>query len=383
MRPAYDTEVMLSLTQLGGRLPVDGKYSVYPFSEQLHYGAVAIFEIDQGQSHLAEFDKNKLRFMSPIKRERENSGRCVLQEGKSYAIVCSTELEGKTGDFYLNIYFNQALRDVQLKRIFHPDDNMKDKEQVLPYYIPEESEKLSNNTPLWKIQLVQESLKFMMTDEDTGMPADDEDEDAGTQNQSPGVKKAPSENPAGLISLVRPEDKLTSKQVIAFLNGLIQTKDKVDDPLDDIETIFKKIQTWKETMGDLEEQETGVAEALKTPGVAIHNVKTLIEKLTLLQPQIGLTIDEIMIIIYTSLDHDHFTNMLVQAGQFTMWFNLNFEGDSQEEIDFRDNKDEIWDATCFHGQQIIDAYKKLPTTDQEIILTPKWWEHLRYGKFGD
>lgn len=227
---------------------------------------------------------------------------------------------------------------------------MKGVEQILPYYIPEESEKLSNQTPLWKIQLVQESLKFMMTDEDTGMPADDENVTNFENSPQPGANKAPSDSPAGLISLVRPEDKLTSKQVIAFLNGLIQTKNKVADPLDDIETIFNKIQKWKEAMGDLEEQETGVAEALKTPGVSIHNVKTLIEKLTMLQSQIGLTVDEIMIIIYTSLDHDNFTNMLVQAGQFTMWFNLNFEGESQEEIDFRDNKYEIWEATCFHAQ---------------------------------
>ena len=125
IKPAYDTEVMLSLTQLGGRLPKDGKYSVYPFSEQLHYAAVAIFEVKPGDQHLSAFDKDALRFMSPVKRERENSGRCVLQEGKTYIAVCSTEMEGKTGEFYLNIYLNQALRDVQLKRVFHPSDSSK------------------------------------------------------------------------------------------------------------------------------------------------------------------------------------------------------------------------------------------------------------------
>lgn len=184
IKPAYDTEVMISLTQLGGRLPVDGKYSDYPFSEQLHYGAVAIFEIGSREEFLKAFDQKTLRFMSPIKRERENSGRCVLQSGKTYVCVCSTEIEGKTGEFYLNVYLNQALRDVQLRRIFHPTDKQAGKEQVLPYFIPEESEKLSNQTPLWKIQLVQESLKFMMTDEDTGMPADDFD-DATIHNKSP------------------------------------------------------------------------------------------------------------------------------------------------------------------------------------------------------
>ena len=134
-------------------------------------------------------------------------------------------------------------------------------------------------------------------------------------------------------------------------------------------------------MGDLEEQETGVAEALKSPGLSIHNAKTLKEKLEALKPEIGLTDDEVIIILYTSLDHDNFTNLLIQAGQFTMWFNLNFEGDSQEEIDFRDNMYEIWEATCFHAQQIIDAYPDVE--DKESILTPKYWEHLRYSRFGN
>ena len=35
--------------------------------------------------------------------------------------------------------------------------------------IPEEAEKSSSRTPLWKIQLVKDSLEFMMTDEDDGM----------------------------------------------------------------------------------------------------------------------------------------------------------------------------------------------------------------------
>lgn len=42
---------------------------------------------------------------------------------------------------------------------------------MLPKYIPEESEKLDLITPVWKIQLVKESLKYMMTDEDAGLPA--------------------------------------------------------------------------------------------------------------------------------------------------------------------------------------------------------------------
>jgi hypothetical protein len=47
----------------------------------------------------------------------------------------------------------------------------------------------------------------MMTDEDTGVPADDFE-----NSPNPGVpKKAPEDTSGGLISLVRPEDKLTYK----------------------------------------------------------------------------------------------------------------------------------------------------------------------------
>jgi len=82
--------------------------------------------------------------------------------------VCATEKAGIKTDFFLSVYFNQQLRDVDIKRVFNPSDKQAGKEQVLPIYIPEESEKLANNTPLWKIHLVKESLRFMMTDEDDG-----------------------------------------------------------------------------------------------------------------------------------------------------------------------------------------------------------------------
>jgi len=168
VRPAYDTELMISMTQTGGRLPINGQYLEYPFAETLNYAAVGVFKLQSNQSYLQSFDKNALHFMSPIKRERENSGRCKLEANCSYVIVCSTELAGTMGEFFLSIYFNQALRDMAIKRVFHPMDKSMGKEQILPYFIPEEAEKLMSSTPIWKIQLVKESLKYMMTDEDGG-----------------------------------------------------------------------------------------------------------------------------------------------------------------------------------------------------------------------
>jgi hypothetical protein len=60
-------------------------------------------------------------------------------------------MPGTRGDFFLSVYFNQQLRDVSVKRVFHPKDKNKGKEDVLPFFIPEESEKLVSTTPLWKM----------------------------------------------------------------------------------------------------------------------------------------------------------------------------------------------------------------------------------------
>lgn len=63
-----------------------------------------------------------------------------------------------------------------------------------------------------------------------------------------------------------------------------------------------------------------------------------------------------------------------------MWFNLNFEGESREEIDFRESKTEIWKATNILANTLIEAYKKMEK-DQKDILTKPWWERTRFADF--
>jgi hypothetical protein len=106
IKPAYDCELMFSMTQTGGRLPKDGQYLEYPFAETLHYAAAGVFKLNQGQAYLPSFDAKALQLMTPVKRERENSGRLTLEAGCSYVVVCSTELAGSTGEFFLSVYFN-------------------------------------------------------------------------------------------------------------------------------------------------------------------------------------------------------------------------------------------------------------------------------------
>lgn len=162
-------EIFFSMAQHGGRLQREGNYFTYPFSETLRYGCVSVFRLAEGEKYLPAFDKEKLVFMSPIKLEKENAGRCRLQAGQSYVIVCALEKPGQRNEFILSVYFDQPLRNVKCKRVFHPDDKNNGKEEVLPTLIPEEAEKLASRTPLWKIELVKESLAFMITDEDEGV----------------------------------------------------------------------------------------------------------------------------------------------------------------------------------------------------------------------
>jgi len=187
IKPAMECEMMFSMSQTGGRLPIINKdgsktYYEYPFAETLIYACCAVFKLDFGQRYLKAFDKDKIVYLTPIKRERENSGRVKLLGGETYIIVPSAEIAGQKGDVYLSIYFNQAMRDVECKRVFHPLDTNEAKDEVLPYFIPEEAEK-GNPVPTWKLELTREMLPYMMTEEDKLMGARDW-VDIGIQDQT-------------------------------------------------------------------------------------------------------------------------------------------------------------------------------------------------------
>jgi hypothetical protein len=150
---------------------------------------------------------------------------------------------------------------------------------------------------------------------------------------------APKPETLNLVDTVNPEDRLNAKQSITYMKELLEVEKRVDDPHDDIEAIFDKITAWKKKAGDLDQQEKMVAKFLKpTNKLKIHNMKTVLQKLNELKKKIGLDSDEISIIAYSSIDRDWFTNMIIMQGEFLKWFNLNFEGEGREELDFIDSK---------------------------------------------
>ena len=175
---------------------------------------------------------------------------------------------------------------------------------------------------------------------------------------------------------------MTHEEVIKHFRNLQAIEERVAQPDDDIIAIFDKITAWKKKFGDLEQQENEVSKKLKfSRKIKVHNIKTIMELLGGLQKDIGLTDDEITIIVYTSMDQDYLTNMVIMYAEFLKWFNLNFEGESQEEEDFKDNKSDAWFSTVTQAMEIISQYGGLKE-NKEVILTEKWWAHLRYMNFG-
>jgi hypothetical protein len=82
------------------------------------------------------------------------------------------------------------------------------------------------------------------------------------------------------VDTVHPKDRMTSFEVINWLNNLIDVDNnlKTDDHVETFKGICEKIQRWKERAGggSSEEIENLLTRALaaKTP-VNIHNVKTI------------------------------------------------------------------------------------------------------------
>jgi len=64
------------------------------------------------------------------------------------------------------------------------------------------------------------------------------------------------------------------------------------------------------------------------------------------------------------------------------WFTLNFEGESQAEIDFLGNKVEAWDSSVTYGQEVLSWWNRVGD-DKSIIIDSKWWEHLRFLNIGN
>ena len=94
----------------------------------------------------------------------------------------------------------------------------------------------------------------------------------------------------------------------------------------------------------------------------------------------GLTNNEMAVILFSSLDRDHLTSMIIQQGEYMMWFTSNFEGESGAEDDFKNDKVETWASIVTLGMEIVSFWGK-PANRQKDIFSEKVWSTIRYGPF--
>jgi len=79
--------------------------------------------------------------------------------------------------------------------------------------------------------------------------------------------------------------------------------------------------------------------------IIVNNFKSIMLKMDQIKHEIGLKDDEVRIIVFTSMDMEYFNNLIILEAEFNKWFYLDFTEDDQEEIDFQENKIEMWEQT--------------------------------------
>lgn len=116
--------------------------------------------------------------------------------------------------------------------------------------------------------------------------------------------------------------------------------------------------------------------------MSIHNARSLEKKLRYLQPEIQLSDDELAVIMFSSVDHDYFTQLLISQGELLHWFNINFEGENREELDFLMNKERSWTAAVKLAETVLEYAVALPEENLEEVLRQDWWNRVRFFHFG-
>ena len=192
-----------------------------------------------------------------------------------------------------------------------------------------------------------------------------------------------------LSDLVQEPHRMDPDDIIQRLKRTLDVDKRVKKNIKNIlKQISDKICRWKNKFGDLDIQAKAVARRLRNTGelkVKVHNVLTIEMKLAEFYHEIGLTADELHLIIFTSIDHDYLSNLIILSGEFTKWFNIDFKGENREEKDFLDNKAELWHALTVMSKDVINAFNLLTRhkdASKEVIFTQKWWDSVRYSRFG-
>ena len=82
-----------------------------------------------------------------------------------------------------------------------------------------------------------------------------------------------------MLELVKPEHRINSEQLVEHLNKLLRIENRVEEPTDEIKSIFEKITAWKKKYGNQDNMDEWVGQKLKNKQqLKIHNITTILEK---------------------------------------------------------------------------------------------------------
>ena len=176
--PNEDCELFVSLAQPDGRQETaEGNYSKFPYKDRIVSAMLCVFELCQrsDRSNCEEENSGRERtpgadmleaYGPPLAKStpkvlHEISLRLELKAGKRYVIVPSPRAKGTVGKFFLSLYMNCQLHDVDIRRLNDPNDRYE--------HIMEEYEKNDSRVPKWKVEWVRENLDTMIGKNDSGV----------------------------------------------------------------------------------------------------------------------------------------------------------------------------------------------------------------------
>ena len=121
-----DIELFVSLGQNDGRMKgPDGDYEKYPFKSRLIAGDLTVWELEDGETQLKKYARDKILAKNGPVRASSNAVRTKLKKGKTYVVVVSPINHGTLGEFYISFYFSCHLHDVNLERVGIPHERCK------------------------------------------------------------------------------------------------------------------------------------------------------------------------------------------------------------------------------------------------------------------
>ena len=91
---------------------------------------------------MEQYEKDQLISMEKPTVLHELSMRHKMKAGKRYVIVPTPKTQDTDIRFYLSMYFDCAMYEVDIRRLNGPKEQYK--------FIPEEYEKMSKRVPKWK-----------------------------------------------------------------------------------------------------------------------------------------------------------------------------------------------------------------------------------------